>query len=147
MSNPFILYLFKLYAVHKSYFLMQAAFSPFLFFIFRVIIYTETTASNEGEISHFVLENLSTAHTGDYYCGLGDDDQTVFSRFQLEVSGETNLQYESILSLHYDVIKWKHFPRYCPLVRGIHRSPVDSPNKGTVTRTFGVSLLPVGTNC
>ena len=29
-----------------------------------------------------------------------------------------------------DVIKWKHFPRHCPFVRGIHRSPVDSPPKG-----------------
>ena len=25
-----------------------------------------------------------------------------------------------------DVIKWKHFPRYWPFVRGIHRSPVSS---------------------
>ena len=25
---------------------------------------------------------------------------------------------------HDDVIKWKHFPRYWPIVRGIHRSPV-----------------------
>ena len=25
---------------------------------------------------------------------------------------------------HDDVIKWKHFPRYWPFVRGIHRSPV-----------------------
>ena len=23
---------------------------------------------------------------------------------------------------HVDVIKWKHFPRYWPFVRGIHRS-------------------------
>ena len=29
-----------------------------------------------------------------------------------------------------DVIKWKHFPRYWPVVRGIHRSPVKSPHKG-----------------
>ena len=28
------------------------------------------------------------------------------------------------------VIKWKHFPRYWPFVRGIHRSPVNSPHKG-----------------
>ena len=27
-------------------------------------------------------------------------------------------------SLQDDVIKWKHFPRYWPFVRGIHRSPV-----------------------
>ena len=30
---------------------------------------------------------------------------------------------------HGDVIKWKHFPRYKPFVRGIHRSPVNSPHK------------------
>ena len=31
---------------------------------------------------------------------------------------------------HDDVIKWKHFPRYWPFVRGIHRSPVNSAHKG-----------------
>ena len=31
---------------------------------------------------------------------------------------------------HDDVIKWKHFPRYWPFVRGIHRSPVKYPHKG-----------------
>ena len=32
--------------------------------------------------------------------------------------------------IHNDVIKWKHFPRHWPFVKGIHRSPVDSPHKG-----------------
>ena len=32
--------------------------------------------------------------------------------------------------IHDDVIKWKHFPRYWPFVRGIHRSPVNSRRKG-----------------
>ena len=31
---------------------------------------------------------------------------------------------------HDDVIKWKHFPRYWPFVRGIHRPPGKSPHKG-----------------
>ena len=31
---------------------------------------------------------------------------------------------------HDDVIKWKHFPRFWPIVRGIRRSPVNSPHKG-----------------
>ena len=31
---------------------------------------------------------------------------------------------------HDGVIKWKHFPRYWPFVRGIHRSTVNSPHKG-----------------
>ena len=30
---------------------------------------------------------------------------------------------------HDDVSKWKHFPRYWPFVRGIQRSPVNSPHK------------------
>ena len=33
-------------------------------------------------------------------------------------------------SNHDDVIRWKHFPHYWPFVRGIHRSPVNSPHKG-----------------
>ena len=36
-------------------------------------------------------------------------------------------------SIHDDVIKWKHSPRYWPLVR-CHLSPVNSPYKGPVTR-------------
>ena len=35
-----------------------------------------------------------------------------------------------LTEIHDDVIKWKHFPRYWPFVRGIHRSPVNSPHKG-----------------
>ena len=38
------------------------------------------------------------------------------------------------MSAHEDIIKWKHFTRYWPFVRGIHRSPVNSPQK--VTRSF-----------
>ena len=39
--------------------------------------------------------------------------------------------YQAVyLNQHDDVIKWKHFPRYWPFVRGIHRSPVNSPHKG-----------------
>ena len=30
----------------------------------------------------------------------------------------------------HDVIKSKNFPRYWPFVRGIHRSPVNSPHRG-----------------
>ena len=33
-------------------------------------------------------------------------------------------------TLHDDVIKWKHFPRYWPFVRVINRSPVNSTHKG-----------------
>ena len=35
-----------------------------------------------------------------------------------------------IYSAHCDVIKWKQFLRYWSFVRGIQRSPVNSPHKG-----------------
>ena len=35
-----------------------------------------------------------------------------------------------VITVHDEVIKWKHFPRYWPFVRGIDRSPVNSPHKG-----------------
>ena len=35
-----------------------------------------------------------------------------------------------LLCQHDDVIKWKHFPRYWPFVRRIHRWPETSPYKG-----------------
>ena len=43
--------------------------------------------------------------------------------------------------LHDDVIKWKHFPRHWPFVRGIHRSPVNSPHKGQWRRALMFSLI------
>ena len=42
---------------------------------------------------------------------------------------------------HDDVIKWKHFPRNWPFVRGIHRSPVSSPHKGQWRTTLMFSLI------
>ena len=33
-------------------------------------------------------------------------------------------------NMHDDIIKWKLFPRSWPFLRGIHRSPVNSPYKG-----------------
>ena len=42
---------------------------------------------------------------------------------------------------HDDVIKWKHFPRYWPFVRGIHRSPVNSPHKGPWRGALKFSLI------
>ena len=40
-----------------------------------------------------------------------------------------------------DVIKWKHFLRYWPFVRGIHRWPVNSPHKGQWRGTLMCSLI------
>ena len=48
-----------------------------------------------------------------------------------------------ITTMHDDVIKWKHFPRNWPFVRGIHRSPVNSPNKGQWRGALMFSLICV----
>ena len=45
------------------------------------------------------------------------------------------------IAVHDDVIKWKHFPRYWPFVRGIHRSPVNSQHKGQWRGAMIFSLI------
>ena len=47
---------------------------------------------------------------------------------------------------HDDVIKWKHFPRNWPFVRGIHWSPVNSPHKGQWRGALMFSLICVWIN-
>ena len=47
---------------------------------------------------------------------------------------------------HDDVIKWKHFPRYWPFMREIHRSPVNSPHKGQWRGALIYSLICVWMN-
>ena len=49
-------------------------------------------------------------------------------------------------TIHDDVIKWKHFPRYWPFVRGIHRSPVHFPHKGRWRGALMFSLICVWIN-
>ena len=42
---------------------------------------------------------------------------------------------------HDDVIKWKHFQCHWPFVRGIHRSPPNSPHKGQWRRVLIFCLI------
>ena len=49
-------------------------------------------------------------------------------------------------SIHVDIIKWTHFPRYWPFVRGIHRSPMNSPHKGQWRGALMFSLICVWIN-
>ena len=43
--------------------------------------------------------------------------------------GDMRMWTSDLISLHDDVIKWKHFLRYWPFVRRIHLPPVNSPHK------------------
>ena len=56
-------------------------------------------------------------------------------------------QYRHVIPTHDDVIKWEHFPRYWPFVRGIHRSPVNSPHKGQWRWALMFSLFCAWINC
>ena len=51
------------------------------------------------------------------------------------------MQFVRMQHDHDDVIKWKHFPRNWPFVRGIHRSPVNSPHKGQWRGALMFSLI------
>ena len=46
--------------------------------------------------------------------------------------------YHDEYIMHGDVIKWKHFPRYWPFVRGIHPSPVNFLTKRPVKQSSDV---------
>ena len=58
----------------------------------------------------------------------------------------TSCPYMYIRLGHDDDIKWKHFPRYWPFVRGIHRGPVNSPHKGQWHGALMFSLICVWKN-
>ena len=66
--------------------------------------------------------------------------------FVVFMCGLESANLTHILQSHDDVIKWKHFPRYWPFVRGIHRSPVNSPHKGQWRGALMFSLICVWIN-
>ena len=55
-------------------------------------------------------------------------------------------QSTNILTIHDDVIKWKHFLCFWPFVRGIHWSLMNSPHKGQWCRALMFSLISAWTN-
>ena len=62
------------------------------------------------------------------------------------LDAEVSVGIHPSMSMHDDVIKWKHFPRYWPFVRGIHRSPVNSTHKGQWRGALMLPLICVWTN-
>ena len=59
---------------------------------------------------------------------------------------KNKVQRQGLCEIHDDVIKWKHFPRYWPFVRGMHQSPVNSPYKGQWRGALMFSLICVWIN-
>ena len=75
-------------------------------------------------------------------------DNTAINSLEFRKHREWHIFYVPMQgnSTHDDVIKWKHFPRYWPFVRGIHRSPVNSPHKGQWRGALMFSLVCVWIN-
>ena len=69
-------------------------------------------------------------------------------KFKAWESNYMHMEYWHVITQrqYEDVIKWKHFPRCWPFVRGIHRWPLDSPHKGQWCRALVFSLICAWTN-
>ena len=101
----------------------------------------ETSKGNTGGY-------LSVTQNNDFYSWVNKSCVDKFvqwynngSNGHLFYVGVDLMMRRSMLPIHDDVIKWKHFPRYWPFVRGIHRSPVNSPHKGQWRGALMFSLI------
>ena len=85
------------------------------------------------------LNDLSSYGSDWQYASIGSGNG-LLCKFTNKFYCEKNKTKQNRLH-HNDVIKWKHFPRNWSFVRGIHRSPVNSPHKGQWHRAFMFSLI------
>ena len=78
-----------------------------------------------------------------FYSNSNDEDAS--TALSLIMSNQDTIIVPA-MQYHDDVIKWGHFPRHWPFVRGIHRSPVNSSHKGQWRGAFMFSLICVWIN-
>ena len=79
-------------------------------------------------------------------CPVVPDIAPVNGAIIINTDDRHNVWPEAVRRMHDDVIKWKHFPRYWPFVRGIHRLLVNSPQKGEWCGALMFSLICVWIN-
>ena len=91
-------------------------------------------------LSYVVPPNCSTADTHDI-TGYGVKSPQSCTFLSLEP-----WSWGQAWSRCDDVIKWRHFPRYWPFVRGIHLSPVNSTHKGQWRGALMFSLISARIN-
>ena len=97
--------------------------------------------SNYGEIKFLFKMDLRQVFHSTMIPAPENMGYNMWSKSNSE-SDSTVTQFQN----HDDVIKWKHFPRYWPFVRGIHRGPVNSPHKGQWRGALRFSLICVWIN-
>ena len=94
-------------------------------------------------IPHFMLDfSNGRIIKNPQITGLWDRNPSVTGRFP----GQRESNVGKLCHQHDDVIKWKHFPRYWPFVRGIHWSPVNSTHKGQWCGVLMFSMICVWIN-
>ena len=88
--------------------------------------------NKQNIVIHIQLYLIKCSNNDNYYMYYvylwpPTNKKTYYWRLVLFANIITDVQ-KSGLRFHDDVIKRKHFPRYCPFVRAIHQSPVNSPH-------------------
>ena len=104
----------------------------------RGVIHTATTSSMVDQ-AYSILPDRTVPHqlSMDPRDNLSDATQDRLTRVGCSIL----MQQQTACICHDDFIKWKHFPHYWPFVRGIHRSPVNSPHKCQWRRALMFSLI------
>ena len=74
-------------------------------------------------------------------CGVNNICKWVIIGLDLTIQCQVPVEAITGLSMHDDVIKWKHSQCHWPFVRGIHRSLVNSPHTGQWRGAFMFSLI------
>ena len=109
--------------------------------IFLLMFYIPWRALFTTEVIKIKLIGERSCHELDNFYHNSHSINTQFSISNKAISTQVYKCY------HDDVINWKHFPRYWPFVREIHRSPVNSPHKGRWCGALMFSLICVWINC
>ena len=106
----------------------------------------------------FILDTHPAEYTGDAFHAVNAFKQLCIMMIMRWLNAPTSeydlgvSKYHSSHANHWvhgdhdDVIKWKHFPRNWPFVRGIHRSPVKSAHRGRWRGALMFSLICVWIN-
>ena len=88
-----------------------------------------------------IVNNVPNPETRYQFCHVSDERHTFLVANPPAVACKV-----SVSLTHDDIIIWKYFPRYWPFAKGIHRSPVNSPNKGQWRGALMLSLICARTN-
>ena len=98
-------------------------------------------ARSRGLTARFIAKKVALwTRTPDYFCVCHCSYYRMYLLIT-SLSGYGLYHTPEVGATHDDVIKWKHNPRYWPFVRGIHRSPVNSPHKGQWRGALMFSLI------